>query len=159
MFHSNNLNDHLLTLLDQCDQYQETQKQLANLFSSGCFQLALARKSIPRLSSEDCRQDIESDIYLDIATDFGDAKVNLSSVSSTENSLQLHPIISISKCTKCDSKRKDDPSYVDSTYLLSGLPPKALRVAKSHYLETIDAAIKAANIIRQIELTLAQFSQ
>jgi hypothetical protein len=119
---SNNAeNDEFLELISSCNNYVKIQEKLSRLLSDGIFQLAMARKSGKRICWEDCRNEMESNITVSINQGYD---IEISSTSYAEEN--------------------------DPILLLSGLPPRALRLSQSKFIESFDEIANLAKLVNAI---------
>lgn len=113
--------EELVDLIRVCNDFAEAQDALAQHMSNGMLQLAVARKqgaTTTSISAENIRQDF-------------DAAVRVHTESESESSSSSPPWPS--SFTLHQDKLADNPLL-----LMSGLPPRALKVSQMHFNKALD---------------------
>jgi hypothetical protein len=128
----------ILKLLTLCDQYVELQTKLGEEMKKGYFQLALSRKSLPRISVENCQFDIDPSLILR----FESFSLN---TNESELSTEVEP--------ESEMIVKESGNY-DSAILFSGLPPKNLKLAQKNFIQAVHQAAKLAEVVGKISSSL-----
>ncbi len=140
-------NANFLHLLENCEKYATHHRDLCNKLRDAFFHLSIARKDGVNTNPEDWRVELDPLVYVK-SVEGREEECNIDLVSSP-----LSSTISKPGCgCKSESESKEghiDP--IDPILVISGIPPRSLRSAKTLFEAALKDIIELAKCSRVLQ--------